>query len=50
MKKFMKVRKIERADQMMNINTQIGPIYVSYASDENIKKLLLMQTTTPPIL
>ena len=41
--KIYESRKIERADQMMNINTQIGPIYVSYPSDRNIKELLLSQ-------
>ena len=46
--KIYESRKVERADQMMNINTQIGPIYVSYVSNENIKKLLLTQITTPP--
>ena len=39
--KIYESRKIERADQMLNINTQIGPIYVSYPSDENIANLLL---------
>ena len=46
--KIYESRKVERADQMMNINTQIGPIYVSYASDENIRKLLLTEMTKPP--
>jgi len=46
--KIYESRKIERADQMMNINTQIGPIYVSYASDQNIKKLLLSKIINPP--
>ena len=46
--KIYESRKVERADQMMNINTQIGPIYVSYASDENIRKLLLTEMTNPP--
>ena len=32
--KIYESRKIERADQMMNINTQIGPIYVSYPSED----------------
>ena len=30
----------ERADQMLNIETQIGPIYVSYEDDKNIETLL----------
>tara|TARA_Y100000590_G_scaffold360157_1_gene416300 strand:+ start:1095 stop:2294 length:1200 start_codon:yes stop_codon:yes gene_type:complete len=46
--KIYENRKIERADQMMNINTQIGPIYVSYPSDQNIKDLLLTQISLPP--
>jgi len=46
--KIYESRKIERADQMMNINTQIGPIYVSYPSEQNIKKLLLSRTVKHP--
>ena len=46
--KIYESRKIERADQMMNINTQIGPIYTSYLSEQNIRKLLLSQTVNPP--
>ena len=34
--KIYQSRKVERADQMMNITTQIGPIYVSYPSEKNI--------------
>ena len=45
--KIYESRKIERADQMMNLNTQIGPIYLVYQSDENIKNLLLTQTNIP---
>ena len=30
----------ERADQMLNIETQIGPIYVSYEDDDNIESLI----------
>ena len=30
----------ERVEQMLNIETQIGPIYVSYEDDENIESLL----------
>ena len=33
-------RMQDRADQMINIETQIGPIYVSYPNNENIKKIL----------
>ena len=46
--KIYESRKIERADQMMNLNTQIGPIYVSYPSEKNIRNLLLSQTNKPP--
>ena len=46
--KIYESRKIERADQMMNLNTQIGPIYVSYPSQKNIRNLLLSQTNKPP--
>ena len=46
--KIYESRKIERADQMLNINTQIGPIYVSYPSDENIANLLLSIKKNPP--
>jgi len=42
--KIYESRKIERAEQMMNINTQIGPIYVSYQPDNNLKKLMLSVT------
>ena len=33
---------------MMNINTQIGPIYVSYLSEKNIGNFLLSITKTSP--
>ena len=46
--KIYESRKIERADQMMNINTQIGPIYVSYPSEDKIAKLLLSITKNSP--
>ena len=46
--KIYESRKLERAEQMMNLNTQIGPIYVSYISDQNINSLLLSQTLSPP--
>ena len=42
--KIYESRKIERADQMLNINTQIGPIYVSYPSEDKIASLLLSIT------
>ena len=46
--KIYESRKIERAEQMMNIKTQIGPIYVSYSSEKNIRNLLLSQTENSP--
>ena len=46
--KIYQSRKIERADQMMNINTQIGPIYVSYPSDKKIANFILSLTKTSP--
>jgi len=46
--KIYQNRKIERADQMMNINTQIGPIYVSYPSDKKISSFILSLTKTSP--
>jgi len=46
--KIYQSRKVERADQMMNIKTQIGPIYVSYPSDKNLSNFLLSQTKNPP--
>ena len=46
--KIYESRKIERAEQMMNINTQIGPIYVSYLSNNDIKNLLSSQISNPP--
>ena len=46
--KIYENRKIERADQMINLHTQIGPIYVSYPSEKNIRNLLLSQTENPP--
>ena len=33
---------------MININAQIGPIYVSYLSEKNIRNLLLSQKNKPP--
>ena len=46
--KIYESRKVERADQMMNIKTQIGPIYVSYTSEKNISNFLLSKTNNPP--
>ena len=34
-------RTNERADQMMNLESQIGPIYVTYKDDENLNNFLL---------
>ena len=41
-------RMKERADQMINIETQIGPIYMSYSEDNNINDLLLSYTKVEP--
>ena len=41
-------RMKERADQMDNINTQIGPIYVAYPSEKNISDFLLSITKNAP--
>ena len=38
--KIYENRMKERADQMLNINTQIGPIYVSYPYNNEIENLL----------
>ena len=46
--KIYESRKIERADQMMNLSTQIGPIYVSYPQEKKIHDLLLSQIKKPP--
>ena len=40
----------ERADQMVNIGTQIGPIYMSYPDDNKINKLLESFTLQVPDL
>ncbi len=45
--KIYQSRKVERADQMMNIKTQIGPIYVSYLSDKNLSNFLISKTKNP---
>ncbi|HIF35544.1 MAG TPA: DUF1015 domain-containing protein [Candidatus Thioglobus sp.] len=41
-------RMNERADQMTNIETQIGPIYVSYPDDNKINELLESFTSLVP--
>ena len=46
--KIYESRKIERADQMMNLSTQIGPIYVSYPKESNILDLLSSQILKSP--
>ena len=46
--KIYERRKIERAEQMINIQCQIGPIYVSYKPNPNIKKLILTQISKTP--
>ena len=46
--KIYQSRKVERADQMMNIKTQIGPIYVSYPSEKSVSNFLLLNTKNPP--
>ena len=37
--KIYENRMKERADQMNNIKTQIGPIYVFYPANESIEKI-----------
>ena len=46
--KIYQSRKIERAEQMMNIKTQIGPIYVSYPSEKILSDFLLSLTKNSP--
>jgi uncharacterized protein (DUF1015 family) len=46
--KIYQSRKVERADQMMNIKTQIGPIYVSYPSDKNLSNFLSSKIKNSP--
>ncbi len=46
--KIYESRKLERADQMINLKTQIGPIYVSYPSNESVSNLLLSLIKKPP--
>ena len=46
--KIYESRKMERADQMMNLSTQIGPIYIAYPKEKKINDLLLSQIKNPP--
>ena len=46
--KIYENRKIERADQMMNLSTQIGPIYVSFPQEKKIHDLLSSQIKKSP--
>ena len=46
--KIYENRMKERAEQMNNIDAQIGPIYVSYPSNEIIDNLLKSYTNTKP--
>ena len=41
-------RMQDRADQMINIETQIGPIYMSYPDDNKINSLLISYTKSKP--
>ena len=41
-------RMQERADQMINIEAQIGPIYMSYPDNNNINTLLKSFTINEP--
>ena len=43
-----KKRIQDRADQMLNIETQIGPIYMSYPADKNIDKHLSLLIKKKP--
>tara|TARA_Y100000741_G_C18244641_1_gene555000 strand:- start:613 stop:1818 length:1206 start_codon:yes stop_codon:yes gene_type:complete len=46
--KIYQSRMKERAEQMDNINTQIGPIYVSYPDNINIDNILLSYINLKP--
>tara|TARA_B100001250_G_scaffold334833_1_gene300861 strand:- start:144 stop:1349 length:1206 start_codon:yes stop_codon:yes gene_type:complete len=46
--KIYEKRKMERAEQMLNIKTQIGPIYVSFKTNKKIDSLILEKTFSPP--
>ena len=43
-----KKRMKDRADQMLNIQTQIGPIYMAYPENSDVNKLLLSFTFSDP--
>ncbi|PPR48883.1 MAG: hypothetical protein CFH15_01477 [Alphaproteobacteria bacterium MarineAlpha5_Bin5] len=46
--KIYQNRMIERAQQMQNLKTQIGPIYVIYEAQKNIENLLKSSITKTP--
>ena len=46
--KIYESRKMERAEQMLNIRTQIGPIYVSFKSNKKIDNLILERSLSRP--
>ena len=41
-------RAQERSDQMLNLNAQIGPIYVIYPDNKDLDELINTQITLPP--
>ena len=43
-------RAQERANQMLNIETQIGPIYVCYNDNKELDNFILKFTTSPSII
>ena len=47
--KIYESRKVERAEQMLNIQAQIGPIYVSYRPNKKIHKLLSEEIAKSPV-
>jgi len=46
--KIYESRKMERAEQMLNIEAQIGPIYVAFDSNREIDNLILHKTSSTP--
>jgi len=46
--KIYESRKMERAEQMLNIHTQIGPIYVVFKTNKKIDNLILERTSSVP--
>ncbi len=46
--KIYESRKMERAEQMLNIKTQIGPIYVSFKTNKRIENLILAKISSSP--